>query len=129
VWLQYGMAVLGLGVVAAAGYFRMQVVHVWEELAEAQVGHNPIPPYRPVVVDRETFHLGRAREAYARGAISLERFEALADHVLAGGYLSHRLEPRSTPEPGTLEHAQQAVQHAFGPPGAIKSATPTYGLR
>lgn len=60
------------------------------------MGHTPIPrvprPSRPP--DRESFHLGRARDAYVHGEITLERFEALAAHVLAGGHLSQALEPR-----------------------------------
>lgn len=60
------------------------------------MGHNPIPPARPP--DRESFHLGRARAAYIAGDITIERFEELAAHVLAGGYLSRELEPRDLPD-------------------------------
>lgn len=76
------------------------------------VGHNPIPPRQPPT--RESFHLGRARAAYIEGSIDVERFEVLAAHVLAGGYLSQDLEPRDLPD---------------GRDEALKPATPTFGLR
>jgi hypothetical protein len=42
----------------------------------------------------ESFHLGRARQAYIDGAIDLDRFEELVEVVLVGGYLSQDFEPR-----------------------------------
>lgn len=60
------------------------------------MGHNPIPPRRPVT--RESFHLGRLREAYARGEVTRLQLEQGIDHVLAGGHLSEDLRPVRVPE-------------------------------
>lgn len=59
------------------------------------MGRTPIPRVPPPVrpPDRESFHLGRARDAYLLNEITLERFEELASCVLRGGYLTERLEP------------------------------------
>lgn len=42
-----------------------------------------------------TWHLQRAREAYARGSLRLEELERCVEHVLRGGYLGPDLEPRA----------------------------------
>lgn len=52
----------------------------------APMGHTPLPKRMPQP-DRESFHLAVAREAYARGDLTLEEFEESAAHVLAGGHL------------------------------------------
>lgn len=63
--LMPGLVMVGAPGVAASG------------IRSTPVGHNPIPPRRDLPPpDRESFHLGRARE------------------VLGGGWLSEHLEPR-----------------------------------
>jgi hypothetical protein len=77
------------------------------------MGHRP--PKRRVPPDRESFHLGMAREAYVRGSISVERFEECVEHVLRGGHLPGRIE-----ETGPLPAAPPL------PPPPAKPMIPTY---
>jgi hypothetical protein len=56
------------------------------------MGRTPIPIV--IAPDRESFHIGRARNAYLAGQIDVYTFEELVWHVLSGGHLSQDLMPR-----------------------------------
>lgn len=72
------------------------------------MGHNPLPPRAGITTDQaayrlaratgadsELFHLGRAREAFARGRLDVDELERAVEHVLRGGYLNEDLKPRA----------------------------------
>lgn len=59
-------------------------------------------------------YLRRIRHAYATDAIDADRLELLTAHVVAGGHLGRRLEPRVDPEPGSGLAA--ALRRGYRPP-------------